>query len=264
MEGTMRFDYAARTTCGRRANNEDAVCADPYVGLYAVADGMGGYEGGEIASRIVVDTLHEFLGRVRADAEATWPYGLDPSLGFEENLLSVAVRLASAQISAQRTGPLNRMGSTVALLLQRDERAIIAHVGDSRVYRLRGGVLEALTRDHSLWAEMQAAGVPDLPPLEQCSFRNVITRALGLDGSARPDVRLERLAAGDVYLLCTDGVTEKLDDGAIARRLAAPSAEAACQALVEAAYEAGGRDNITAVVLRVQSPSPSSGSSSSP
>jgi PPM family protein phosphatase len=258
MEGTMRFDYAAHTTCGRRANNEDALCADPHVGLYAVADGMGGYEGGEIASRIVVETLREFLARVRADADATWPYGLDPSLGFEENLLTVAVRLASAQISAQRSGPLNHMGSTVAVLHERDGRAVIAHVGDSRVYRLRSGVLEALTRDHSLWAEMQAAGVPNLPPREECSFRNVITRALGLDGNARPDVRLERLAPGDVYLLCTDGVTEKLDDHAIARLLAAPSAEAACHALVDAAYAAGGRDNITAVVLRVQSPSSTS------
>jgi serine/threonine protein phosphatase PrpC len=248
----MNLDYAALSLCGRRKNNEDSLCAEPTLGLYAVADGMGGYEGGEVASRVTVETLAEFLRRNAADDDVTWPFGYDTSLGADENLVHVAVRFAHREVAVRRVGPLAKMGSTVALLVCRSGRAIIGHVGDSRVYRLRAGRLEQLTRDHSVYAEMQAAGVPDLPPREQCSFANMITRALGLEEEPRADLRLEPLEDGDVYLLCTDGLTEKLNDEALAAHLRQPSADAACRALVDGAYAAGGRDNITAVVVRVR------------
>jgi serine/threonine protein phosphatase PrpC len=252
----IAIDHAGLSTTGRRANNEDSLCAEPTLGLYAVADGMGGYEGGEIASRLAVETLAEFLRRNRGDDDVTWPFAIDPALDPEENLVSVAVRLAHREVTARQTGKLDHMGSTLALLVANDSHAVLAHVGDSRIYRLRAGRLEPLTRDHSLWAELQASGMAGLPSREAYQYSHVITRALGMTGDTRPDVRRERLVPGDVYLLCTDGVTEKLSDEVLADLLASPrDAQATCRAIVDAAFAAGGRDNITAVVLRVQASS---------
>jgi serine/threonine protein phosphatase PrpC len=242
-------EHAAATHVGRRTNNEDAFCVEPELGLYAVADGMGGYEGGEVASKLTVEALVSFFRREAGDAECTWPFGMDRALSVEENRLRVAVRLAHAEVASRKSGLLAQMGSTVAALTVGEREAVIAHVGDSRVYRLRGGALVQLTRDHSLMAEMQAAGA-HVPPREECSYANVITRALGMEGAPGPDLRREPLEPDDVYLLCTDGLTERLGEPCIAELLALPTAEA-CRALVEGAYGAGGRDNITCVVIRV-------------
>jgi len=247
---TIYIEHAALTHIGRRPNNEDNFCAEPQLGLFAVADGMGGYEGGEVASRITVESLVQFFRREAADGECTWPFGLDRALSLDENRLQVAVRLAHAQVEQKKTGPLARMGSTVAALTISDGGAVIGHVGDSRVYRLRGGILEQLTRDHSLWAELRAAGAV-VPPKEECGYGNVITRALGMESGARPDLRREGLQPGDVFLLCTDGLTEPLSDARIAELLRLPPREA-CAALVDEAYASGGRDNITAVVVAVR------------
>jgi serine/threonine protein phosphatase PrpC len=247
---TLHIEHAAITHVGRRKNNEDNFCAEPQLGLFAVADGMGGYEGGEVASRLTVESLVQFFRREVADGECTWPFGLDRGLSLGENRLQVAVRLAHVEVAAKKTGPLSQMGSTVAALTISGGDAVIGHVGDSRVYRLRGGSLEQLTRDHSLWAELQAAGGV-VPPREEFGYSNVITRAIGMESGARPDLRREVLWAGDVYLLCTDGLIEKLSDARIAELLARPTGEA-CRALVDEAYTSGGRDNITAVVVRVR------------
>ncbi|MCA9672959.1 MAG: serine/threonine-protein phosphatase [Myxococcales bacterium] len=241
---------AARTHIGRRKRNEDDFHCEPQLGLFAVADGMGGYEGGEIAAALVVDTLAEFFRRNEDDSDMTWPFALDKGRTFDENLIAVAVRLAHARVSRARVGRLSRMGATVAALVLREGTAVLAHVGDSRIYRLRDGTLERLTRDHSLYAEMEACGA-DLPPPQEFPLSNVITRAIGMDGAADPEVRSVEIAAGDRYLLCTDGLLERLDDEAIAKHLHAATAGAAADALVDAAYEAGGRDNITALVVFV-------------
>ena len=140
------------------------------------------------------------------------------------------------------------MGSTLATLVVRGDRAIVGHVGDSRVYRLRGGALEQLTRDHSLYAEMLAQGA-ELPPKDRCPFAHVITRALGMSDESGPDLSTTALRRGDVFLLCTDGLSEPLPETRIAELLALPP-EAACEAMVREAYDAGGKDNITAVVVR--------------
>jgi serine/threonine protein phosphatase PrpC len=142
------------------------------------------------------------------------------------------------------------MGSTVAALVVRDGKAIVAHVGDSRVYRLRAGKLAALTADHSLYAEMERSGAP-VPAREHCGFLNVITRAVGMTGGGRPDLASEALQPGDVYLLCTDGLTDGLDDTRIAQLLGAGSAAEACETLVAEAVARGSRDNVTAVVVKV-------------
>ena len=137
----MQLDMFALSIAGRRNNNEDAICAAPELGLFVVADGMGGYEGGEVASALTIEAIHELVRRTAGDADVTWPYRIDPALTVGENELMVATRLAGDRIAARRTGQLCEMGSTVAAVLFTRQHAVIAHVGDSRVYRLRGGAL---------------------------------------------------------------------------------------------------------------------------
>ncbi|MFO0603844.1 MAG: protein phosphatase 2C domain-containing protein [Polyangiales bacterium] len=253
MTNTAPFtiESAARTFTGRRSNNEDAFLAEPSLGLFAVADGMGGYEGGEVASGLAITAMRGFYKRLARDDNATWPFGLDPSLGLDENALAVAMRVADAEVSSQKRGRLSSMGSTVAAVAVRGGHVAIGHVGDSRVYRLRDGALAQLTRDHSLYEEMRATGM-ELPPRERFPHANVITRALGMCARQGPEVSGEALRAGDVYLLCTDGLLETLDEARIGEVLASGDPEAACEDLVTEAFERGARDNITAVVLRVR------------
>ena len=230
----LRFGH--RTHVGRRANNEDSLCAAPELGLFVVADGMGGYEGGEVASRIAVTTVREqLLAAERLD-------------GVE---LGRAVSSAHCSVREARSGRLAAMGSTLDALLLAGGRVAVAHVGDSRVYRLRGGVLAQLTRDHSLYCELQAQGV-DVPPRAETSFAHVITRALGMEGDIRPDLYCDEARAGDVYLLCTDGLTETVPPERIhAILVSAATPEAAADHLVELAYTSGARDNITVLVVLV-------------
>jgi PPM family protein phosphatase len=238
------------THVGRRGNNEDSFCLTPELGLVVVADGMGGYEGGEEASALAVASIREFILRNTEDEDATLPRRLDPALGLTENLLSMAVWLANQQICARKRGELQRMGSTVVALLCSGTRVVLANVGDSRVYRLRGGVLTQLSRDHSLYAEMVASGMA-LPGRAESGFANVITRALGTT-QAEPDLRAEELQPGDCFLLCTDGLFEALSDADLAALLGAGPTDEAGQRLVEEAFRRGSKDNITAVVVRVE------------
>lgn len=243
------FIASAHTFVGRRKHNEDAYLLAPEDGVFAVADGMGGYAGGEVASRLAVETLAEFFQHV-GDPEATWPYGLDPTLSVAENRVDAAIRLANRRICAERQGSLRDMGSTIALVSLLPHAAIVAHLGDSRVYRLREGTgeLEQLTRDHSLYEQLRDGGVA-VPPLAEFSYANVITRALGPQPEERPEMHRIELAAGDRLLLCTDGLTGPLGPETIASLLAAGPVEAVCERLVHEAYLAGSRDNITAIVI---------------
>lgn len=241
----MNFDAFALSISGRRDNNEDAICAQPDLGLFVVADGMGGYEGGEVASALAVEAIHELVRRTAGDADVTWPYKIDPERTIHENEVMVATRLANDRICARRSGVLGEMGSTVAVLRFTTEHAIIGHVGDSRVYRMRRGVVEQLTVDHSLANQLIAAG---MAPGADFAWRHVVTRALGT-ASGVPDVMRAHVQSGDVFLVCSDGLSEVLAPERIAELLAAP-AEIACRALVDAAYAAGSRDNISAIVVR--------------
>jgi len=213
----MMIDSYALSIAGRRTNNEDAICAEPRLGLFVVADGMGGYEGGEIASALAVDAIHELVRRTAGDADVTWPYKIDPRRTVSENELMVATRLAADRIAAQRQGELADMGSTVVALRLTGNRAVIAHVGDSRVYRLRDGMLVQLTIDHSLAAQLEASG---MTPDPNFAWRHVITRALGATTS-EPDVQCQVIEQGDVFLLCSDGLSEVLAPAQIAALLAA-------------------------------------------
>ena len=183
----------------------------------------------------------EFVEQNQRDRDVTWPYKLDRALSLDENLVATAARLAHDQIACRRHGRLAQMGSTLAMMLTRcGARAIIAHVGDSRIYRLRDGRVEQLTVDHSMYEELVASGTGNLPPREQFPYSNVITRALGISGCA--DVTTIDLAPGDIYLLCTDGLSEIVTPEVMAEVLRDHPIDEACRVLVSTAYEGGGRD----------------------
>ena len=211
----------------------------------------GRLRGGEIASHLVIQTLAEFYERNEQDTEFTWPFAPERGLPPSEGLFHVAVKMANQEVVNKRVGRLKEMGSTLAALVLREDQAIIGHVGDSRVYRLRQGELVQLTRDHSLYEEMRAAGMKSMPEKRDCGFSNVITRAIGLMERADPDLRTERVLPGDIYLLCTDGLTEPLNDEDLWRMLSTLPPAEACAKLVGEAYARGGKDNITAVVVKV-------------
>ncbi len=245
----MEIRGFASTHVGRRDNNEDAFLADHDLGLFLVADGMGGYEGGEVASHLVVDTFEEFFRRGGpADREAFEGTAVDGRTPAE-NMMEMAVRKASREIEKRRTGRLAAMGSTVAAMMVRDRFAVVAHVGDSRVYRLRAGGLECLTRDHSLYAQLVEAGVVSA---QAVAHRNLITRAVGAPGCSKPDVATHEVRSGDVFLLCSDGLTDAVEDDEIAAILTEHPSHRAVDALVAEAYVAGSSDNITALVVQVR------------
>jgi serine/threonine protein phosphatase PrpC len=252
MNPSLTLAAAAATHVGRRSQNEDSHGVDVRHGLFLVADGMGGYEGGEVASSLAAGAMLDFIARDARDPEGTWPLRAQPGRSYDENLLAAAVRAAHLEIAERRAEPaLSEMGSTVAALLCRGAEAVLAHVGDSRIYRLRSGELRQLTRDHSLQAEMAAAGLA-------WPHRNVITRALGIPSNHTPDVARLALEQGDVFLLCSDGLYEVTPPLILTQLLSRPDPADAARALVEAALAHGASDNVTVVVLRVQSsPSPS-------
>ena len=248
----MKPCASALTVTGRRSNNEDAFVVDPELGLFAVADGMGGYEGGEIASQLALDEIRAFLRALRDSPEPPVP-PTAPEQSPDERVVAQAIRVAHRSVMSARTVQTRRMGTTIATLVQPrpDAPFVVAHVGDSRVYRYRGGEVTQLTRDHSFLEELRQCGAlgPDEGMPESVGGR--LTRALGMSGWEHPTVTRICQAPGDRYLICTDGLSCALDNQAIAAILARqPPAEAARQ-LVDAALARGSRDNITAVVVCV-------------
>jgi PPM family protein phosphatase len=237
---------AARTSVGRvRSSNEDAFGLSPEHGIYVVCDGMGGAAGGEIASRMAADLIVD-----RMSDEA----GGEPAREQLHAAIAEANRVVLER--SEREPGLYGMGTTlVALLLDGgvgEGRALVAHAGDSRCYLLRAGKLERVTRDHSLVDEQIQLGAMTEEEAERSPFRSVITRAVGTQKSVTEDVLEMEVAGGDVFLLCTDGLTREVDEAEIARILGAGNdLERAAQTLVDAANEAGGRDNVTAVVVGI-------------
>jgi serine/threonine protein phosphatase PrpC len=236
----MDHAIAGFTMTGRRANNEDALFTSAE--LCVVADGMGGYEGGEVASRLTVSTMAEFLERNRRDPEGTWPIKPRRERSWNENVLDAAVVAAHRAILERRQGPLAQMGSTVVAALVSGSRLTVAHVGDSRCYRLRAGTLSAMTEDHSLWAELSKAG--QVGERSDFPFRNQITRALGIADNFGVSVTTHEVLPGDRWLLCSDGLYDPLSDRALLDGLSLP-----IDRMAQLAFDAGGTDNITCVVL---------------
>jgi protein phosphatase len=244
----------------KRTSNEDSYSTRPDVGLFIVADGMGGHVAGEVASRVAVEAIESFIEETAggADKNRTWPFPFEPSLSFEANRLKAAFRLANRRIASAiaDSQDLRGMATTASAVLIGARNASVAHVGDSRVYVLRKGVLEQITADHSWVEEQVRAGTLTPSAARQHPWRNVVTRALSGGEDPEVDVTEVTPVPGERYLLCSDGLFAVVPDGGIAEILGRPGVplQAICSGLVDAANEAGGPDNITALVLEIDVP----------
>jgi protein phosphatase len=250
----MKIRYAAKTDVGmKRTHNEDYFSLIEDEQLFIVADGMGGHAMGEVASKMAADTLSEFYTRTK-DEDATWPYKMDRQLSYVENRLVCGIKMANSRIydAATRDPRCKGMGTTLVSCLINGDKAYFAHVGDSRGYRIRGDQIKQITRDHSLLEDYKEAK-PDMSEDEQRNFphKNVITRALGMRDTVQVDIKPHQIMDGDIYLMCSDGLSGMVDDQSILRIvLGAKSLERAVAELVDSANRAGGTDNITTLVLQ--------------
>jgi protein phosphatase len=226
----------------------------PEFGLYVVADGMGGHASGEVASKMAADSVREFLAETAEDPEKTWPYKMDRSKGYEENRLITGVKLANLRIyeTAQRDGSKRGMGTTYVSLFAAENGVYIAHVGDSRCYRFRAGKLEPMTEDHSLLNDYIKMKRLTQEEIDNFPHKNVIVRALGMKDTVKVDTRFEVPEPGDLFLLCSDGLSGPAPDAEIQEILGNTSADLkiAASALIERANQNGGPDNITVVLVR--------------
>lgn len=244
----MNFEFQHALDTGRaRSNNEDAVALDPEAGLAVLADGMGGYNAGEVASQMATSFIRDELGRWLREA------GAGVSELEVRRAMDICVDNANRAIfnAANANPQYAGMGTTLVLGVFRAARLLLGHVGDSRAYRLRDGRFEQLTRDHSLLQEQIDAGL--LTP-EQAAFsanKNLVTRAVGVEDTVLLETRVHAVQPGDLYLLCSDGLSDMLGDVGLAQTLQAHASLAeTARALVDGANDAGGRDNISLVLVR--------------
>jgi protein phosphatase len=237
----------------KRTHNEDSFALVESENLYLVADGMGGHSSGEVASRMAIETMAEFFAATSADPEATWPYKMDKARGYDENRLVTGIKLANRRIyeAAQRETRLHGMGTTMVALLAVRDAMLIGHVGDSRVYRIRNGVLEQLTEDHSLLNDYIKMKSMTPEEIESFPHKNVIVRALGMKETVKVDAILDTPKPGDLYLLCSDGLCGPASDEEIKEIvLKHKDLRETAQALIDRANEHGGPDNVTVVLCR--------------
>jgi len=251
----VRITCDALSDVGRkRKGNEDAHFMSEEQRLYVVADGMGGHAAGEVASRVAVDAIAEFVELTGGNQEITWPFGLDDSISYEGNRLKTAVRHANSRVieATRESAEYEGMATTVAAVLVDGDVANLAHVGDSRIYLWSGDAIEQLTRDHSWVNEQIENGAISPEQARSHPLRNVVTRALGGRADLVVDIQSRRMQAGDMLLLCSDGLTTMLADDEIAAilREAQGDVAKAAKELVTAANERGGEDNITVVLLK--------------
>ncbi len=239
----------------RREVNEDTVCARPDLGLYLVADGMGGHAAGEVASRLAAQVIETFINDTRAaDINTTWPFPYDMALSLAGNRLTAAFRLANRRITAAMEGDeaLRGMATTAAAVLVNGGKAVVAHVGDSRVYMWRDGTLAQVTQDHSWVTEQVRAGLLTEADARHHPWRHVVTRALSGGDDPAVEVRELDVQAGDRLLICSDGLSGVVGPERMADIFSQQAPlDQTCQNLIDAANQAGGPDNITVAMLQV-------------
>ena len=253
---SMRVRFAGETNVGmKRTHNEDNLFLPSDERLAIVADGMGGHASGEIASQMAVETVVEFFKSTQEDTEITWPFKLDRGYRYDVNRLITGIKLANVKIfeAAQREPQYRGMGTTIVAALFLDDQVLIAHVGDSRLYRVRDGEIQQITEDHSLLNDYIKMKKLSADEIANFPHKNVIVRALGMKETVQVDVYNESPRMGDVYLLCSDGLSGMIDDPKIHDLVKhEPDLDKATEKLIGAANAAGGVDNITVVMARLE------------
>jgi protein phosphatase len=239
-----------------RKTNEDAFVVDLALSLFCVADGMGGHDAGEVAAALALEAITAFIGRSATDTDFSWPYGIDRTLSYAGNRLRTAVYLANRKVfrTAENSIDYNGMGTTVVGALIDGAHMAVAHVGDSRLYLVRRGRIVQLTADDS-WAATILAQDPRMTAADiaRHPMRNMLTSVIG--ARERVDIHLSEhdLEDGDVVLLSSDGLHGAVDEGTLAQIAAGQrEVQVAARQMVDAALDAGGRDNVTALVVRFE------------
>lgn len=245
----MIYQFCSKTDPGRaRDNNEDSLAFDEPTLTAVLADGMGGYNAGEIASGMATAFIKSELSRWLTET------GDGAKAREVRRAMEICVDNANRSIfnSANSNAHYAGMGTTLVVGVFRDDRLVLGHIGDSRCYRLRAGLLDQITKDHSLLQEQLDAGLITVEQAATSSIKNLVTRALGVDESVLLEVNEHEVQAGDMYLMCSDGLSDMINDDAIHEIVASqiPLEERAKQ-LIDAANESGGRDNISVLMIEV-------------
>jgi protein phosphatase len=263
MANNVGLELASKTDTGRiRSKNEDAIAVSATHGIAILADGMGGYSAGEVAAHIATDVLQESLENGLKRLEGQLQDLLTIGARQIQNLMVESIELAnSAVIEAARAEPQYQgMGTTLVAAIFHNDKVTVAHVGDSRAYRLRQGELKQITRDHSLLQEQIDAGLISPEWARFSQNKNLVTRAVGVDPDMKVEIHDHPIEPGEIYLLCSDGLSDMLTDEEMCEILTGVgSLQRACDELVHQANQNGGHDNISVILVRVQSHTPPSG-----
>lgn len=260
MSQDLEFTIGAKTDVGmRRSNNEDCFGLVPQIRLCVLSDGMGGQNAGEVASKLSVDTISGLMREATSTGHKVAFGDSNPQVSADTNQLGAAVRLANRAVweTGRKHAHTEGMGATVVTVWLRGPIMSLAHVGDSRIYLLRDGEMQQLTSDHSLVMEQVRRGLITREEAEHSDMQNIIVRAMGAEESVVVDVDEVLLQAGDHVVLCSDGLTKMVDDAGIAQIVAeSQTPQQAADRLIQAANDAGGEDNTTVIVVRVQQGKP--------
>jgi serine/threonine protein phosphatase PrpC len=266
---SLRIEPFALTDVGlQRDANEDAFDIIPEQQLFVVADGMGGHASGQVASRVAVESIRKYVTELAADPEHVYEYPVEEPCGPPERLLSNAIQWANERvfIESMKDRQFDGMGTTIVCALRFQNVMILGHVGDSRVYRMRSGMIEQVTRDHSLLNRYIDEGrLKTQRDIDNFPEKNIILKALGLRDYVEPEISVVGVESGDVWLLCSDGLSDQVDDWIISNVIEGneDDLDQACCSLVKLANEAGGKDNCTVMLLKVEEAMASASSLSS-
>jgi protein phosphatase len=258
MSLSQALQSASLTDPGRvRDHNEDCIESRPDLGLFVLADGMGGYNAGEVASGMATSLISDGL-QESWDMRAVSRLGRDDAKALSEKLTREQIARANSAIytTSQNNPECAGMGTTLVVTLFYDNFLTVAHIGDSRLYRLRGESMEQVTRDHSLLQEQLDSGLITPEEAKLSQNKNLVTRALGIDPTVEPEVHVYETQPDDTYLLCSDGLSDMVEDEEIRLTLITlkTNPNLTVQQLVQAANDNGGRDNISAMLIRIAEP----------
>ena len=251
-----RVRFAGDSNVGmKRAHNEDSFYLPESERLAIVADGMGGHASGEVASRMAVETISGFFKATQEEQQLTWPFKMDKGHRYDVNRMVTAIKLANLKIheQAQKDPRCHGMGTTVVSALFLDDALVVGHVGDSRLYRKRDGVFEQITEDHSLLNDYIKMKHLSADEIAAFPHKNVIVRALGMKDTVQVDVHVDAPRMGDVYLICSDGLSGMIKDEEMAEiAMSDRDLDVVCERLITTANKNGGLDNITVVAVRLE------------